>query len=109
MLPRPHNAWTGLAGTGLAGTRLDGTGTAARADRRAAQRHATRRYVEVPPSLSKLCYCNLMCGVIRGALEMVNRVVTCEFVRQKLHGAEYDEIRLTLQEVREDQPPPSDE
>ena len=56
-------------------------------------------FVELPPSLSSLCYCNLMCGVIRGALEMVNRVVTCEFVRQKLHGAEYDEIRLTLQEV----------
>ena len=66
-------------------------------------------YVELPPSLSKLCYCNLMCGVIRGALEMVNRVVTCEFVKQKLHGADVDEIRLTLQEVREDQPPPDDE
>ena len=66
-------------------------------------------YVELPPSLSKLCYCNLMCGVIRGALEMVNLVVTCEFVKQKLRGHDVDEIRLTLQSVREDQPPPDDE
>jgi len=66
-------------------------------------------FVELPPSLSNLCYCNLMCGVIRGALEMVNRVVKCEFVKQKLHGADHDEIRLTLEEVKEDQPPPDDE
>ena len=66
-------------------------------------------YVELPPALSKLCYCQLVCGVIRGALEMVNRVVKCEFVKQKLHGANVDEIRLTLQEVKEDQPPPDDE
>lgn len=66
-------------------------------------------FVELPPALAKLCYCQLVCGVIRGALEMVNRVVKCEFVKQKLHGADVDEIRLTLQEVKEDQPPPDDE
>lgn len=27
---------------------------------------------ELPAGRSSLCYCNLLCGIIRGALEMVN-------------------------------------
>lgn len=33
---------------------------------------------ELPPGRSALCYCNLLCGIIRGALEMV---------KHKLHFA----------------------
>ena len=29
---------------------------------------------ELPAGRSALCYCNLLCGIIRGALEMVKRV-----------------------------------
>jgi hypothetical protein len=29
-------------------------------------------FVELPESCSKLIYCNILCGVIRGALEMVS-------------------------------------
>lgn len=28
-------------------------------------------FVELPPHLANLSFCNLLCGVIRGALEMV--------------------------------------
>lgn len=29
---------------------------------------------ELPAGRSSLCYCNLLCGIIRGALEMVNHI-----------------------------------
>lgn len=30
-------------------------------------------FVELPEACEKLCYCQLLCGVIRGALEMVSQ------------------------------------
>lgn len=31
-------------------------------------------FVELPPALANLNYCNLICGVIRGALEQVDSI-----------------------------------
>lgn len=53
-------------------------------------------FVELPEKLNKLWYSNILCGVIRGALEMVNVHVECEFVQDTLHGDETTEIRLKL-------------
>ena len=49
--------------------------------------------------LSQVQYCNLYCGVIRGALEAVNLRVECRFVRDVLQGEEVNEIRVELKEV----------
>ena len=38
-------------------------------------------YVELPPHLQGLCYCNILCGVLRGALEMVSLKVEATFGR----------------------------
>ena len=59
-------------------------------------------FVELPPSASELCYANLLCGVVRGALEMIQKRVRCTFVRDTLKGDPVNEIRVELLEVMED-------
>eukprot|EP00386_Alphamonas_edax_P008969 GDKI01029473.1.p1 GENE.GDKI01029473.1~~GDKI01029473.1.p1 ORF type:complete len:201 (-),score=66.54 GDKI01029473.1:24-626(-) len=56
-------------------------------------------FVEIPPQLSGLSYSNLMCGVIRGALEQVHLRVACTFVRDILKGDDTTEIKIELKEV----------
>jgi len=51
-------------------------------------------FVELPEEYSKLWYSNLICGVIRGALEMVQLKVECKQVRCTLKGDDNDEIRV---------------
>ncbi|EIE20894.1 TRAPP I complex [Coccomyxa subellipsoidea C-169] len=53
-------------------------------------------FVELPESYSGLIYCNVLCGVIRGALEMVNITVSCSFVKDVLRGDDVSELRLKL-------------
>jgi hypothetical protein len=53
-------------------------------------------FVELPEHLRALKYCNVLCGVIRGALEMVNLKVECDYVRCTLWGDETTEIRVRL-------------
>ena len=53
-------------------------------------------FVEIPPQFSGLHYCNVLCGVIRGALEMVQLQVACRFVRDVLKGDEVTELRVEL-------------
>ena len=53
-------------------------------------------FVELPEGCDDLVYCNILCGVIRGALEMVNMNVTCNFVRDVLTGDEVSELRVRL-------------
>jgi hypothetical protein len=49
-------------------------------------------FVEVPPQYSDLQYCSLLCGVIVGALEMVQMSVDCRFVRDVLKGDDTNEV-----------------
>ena len=53
-------------------------------------------FVELPDDLRPLKYCNILCGVVRGALEMVNMRVECDYVRCTLWGDETLEIRVRL-------------
>ena len=60
-------------------------------------------FVEIPESMAKLDYCNLLCGVLRGALEMVQMRVSCKIGRDVLKGDDVTELRVELLEVLEDQ------
>ena len=53
-------------------------------------------WVELPAALAGLRYSALLCGVVRGALEMVNLDVECAWVRDVLAGDDANEMRLKL-------------
>lgn len=60
-------------------------------------------FVEVPPEHSDLVYCNILCGVIRGALEMVGMKVEASIVTDVLRGDDSTVISVVLKEVVEEQ------
>lgn len=64
---------------------------------------------QLPASHAKLKFSNIICGVLRGALEMVQMRVECQFVKDTLLGDATTEIRMKLCEILEDQAPPSDD
>ncbi|XP_055914043.1 trafficking protein particle complex subunit 3 isoform X2 [Eupeodes corollae] len=51
-------------------------------------------FVELPPDLTNLRYSAILCGCIRGALEMVQLEVQCWFVQDQLKGDNLTEIRV---------------
>eukprot|EP01040_Poterioochromonas_malhamensis_P016124 gene16124-18223_t len=53
-------------------------------------------FVELPPDYQDLCYCNMLCGIIKGALEMVQLQVDCSIVKDVLKGDETTELRVEL-------------
>jgi hypothetical protein len=53
-------------------------------------------FVELPPQYMELSYCNLLCGIIVGALEMVQLQVGCTFVKDVLRGDDGTELRVEL-------------
>ncbi|CCI40880.1 unnamed protein product [Albugo candida] len=54
-------------------------------------------FVELPPSAyGELWYSNILCGVLRGALEMVQMRVEARFLKDVLQGDDVTEIRLEL-------------
>lgn len=59
-------------------------------------------FVELPESYSDLEYSNLYCGIIRGALEMLNYKVTCTFAQSPLKGNEIHEIKVDLHQILQD-------
>ncbi|CAN0111031.1 unnamed protein product [Ectocarpus fasciculatus] len=56
-------------------------------------------FVELPVQYQELKYCNLLCGVIMGALEMVQLHVECKFVRDVLQGDDVSEMRVELKGI----------
>ncbi|XP_071405047.1 trafficking protein particle complex subunit 3-like protein [Pithys albifrons albifrons] len=57
---------------------------------------------ELPPERASLCYCNLLCGVIRGALEMVHLAAEVTFLQDRLKGDAVTEIGITFLRKPED-------
>jgi hypothetical protein len=69
-------------------------------------------FVELPDdgrAQDQLWYSNVLCGVLRGALEMVGLQVECHFVSDVLRGNDTTEMRVTLVRHLEDEMPPEDD
>lgn len=66
-------------------------------------------FVELPDEYRDLKYCNILTGVVRGALEMVNMEVEVRWVQDMLKGDECYEMRLKLKEHRDEKFPYKDE
>ncbi len=59
----------------------------------------TPDFVELPPSMSELVFANVICGVIRGALEMVRMRVEARFTSDMLKGDPVNTIRWVAWEA----------
>ncbi|NXP06640.1 TPC3L protein, partial [Thinocorus orbignyianus] len=57
---------------------------------------------ELPAERASLCYCNLLCGVIRGALEMVHLAAEVTFLQDRLKGDAVTEIGIRFLRKAED-------
>ena len=59
-------------------------------------------YVELPESLNDLCYSNIICGMIRGMLEISGFEVQCEFFKDKMKGDDVNDLKITLVKLIEE-------
>eukprot|EP00177_Eucheuma_denticulatum_P005539 GFKZ01010067.1.p1 GENE.GFKZ01010067.1~~GFKZ01010067.1.p1 ORF type:complete len:187 (-),score=42.48 GFKZ01010067.1:201-761(-) len=55
-------------------------------------------FMELPEEWGGLWYSNMMCGMIRGMLDMANVKVDCCFVKDCMRGDDVNEIRVSLPE-----------
>jgi hypothetical protein len=53
-------------------------------------------FVELPEHMNGLWFSNVLCGVIRGALEMIHIEVECYFVQDVLRGDPKTELKIKL-------------
>eukprot|EP01147_Barroeca_monosierra_P001133 gene1133-4353_t len=65
-------------------------------------------FTELPEEHSNLCYCNIYCGAVRGALELLQYRTTVCMITDVLKGDKNTQLKITLKEVLEDVPPPED-
>ncbi|ODV79735.1 TRAPP I complex [Suhomyces tanzawaensis NRRL Y-17324] len=61
-------------------------------------------FVEIPPT-KDLWYCQILCGILRGALQMIQLDVDVNFVKDTLKGDDKTEIRLKLNKILKDEVP----
>ncbi|KAK6804724.1 hypothetical protein RDI58_002508 [Solanum bulbocastanum] len=67
-------------------------------------------FVELPDSCQGLYYCNILSGVVRGALEMVSMKTEVTWLRDMLRGDDAFELQLKLlKQVPEEYPYKDDE
>jgi hypothetical protein len=59
-------------------------------------------FVELPPDRQDLEYSQLLCGMIRGMLEMLQYDTECKMVQSQLKGDETNEIVVQLNQVLQD-------
>lgn len=69
-------------------------------------------FVELPDdgrAQDELWYSNIFCGVLRGALEMVQMQVEAHFISDVLRGNDTTEVRISLIRYIDDELPPEDD
>lgn len=69
-------------------------------------------FVELPDdgrAQDELWFSNILCGVLRGALEMVQTQVEAHFISDTLRGNDTTEMRVSLIRYIDDELPPEDD